>query len=69
MRRTKTRMEADLRNVQNFENVQDEFKEILDRPETSAPSEQIEQEDQKQEGSSEAASAQPETGPDHDQTE
>ena len=47
----------------------DEFKEILDRPETSAPSEQIEQEDQKQEGSSEAASAQPETGPDYDQTE
>ena len=58
-----------LTDVQNFENVQDEFKEILDRPETSAPSEQIEQEDQKQEGSSEAASAQPETGPDHDQTE
>ena len=69
MCRTKTRMEADSRNVQNFENVQDEFKEILDRPETSAPSEQIEQEDQKQEGSSEAASAQPETGSDHDQTE
>ena len=58
-----------LTDVQNFENVQDEFKEILDRSETSAPSEQIEQEDQKQEGSSEAASAQPETGPDHDQTE
>ena len=38
-----------LGNVQNFENVQDEFKEILDRPETSAPSEQTEQEDQKQE--------------------
>ena len=54
-----------LGNVQNFENVQDEFKEILDRPETSAPSEQTEQEDQKQEGSS----AQPETGPDYDQTE
>ena len=58
-----------LGNVQNFENVQDEFKEILDRPETSAPSEQTEPEDQKQEGSSETASAQPETGPDHDQTE
>ena len=58
-----------LGNVQNFENVQDEFKEILDRPETSAPSEQTEPEDQKQEGSSETASAQPETGSDHDQTE
>ena len=58
-----------LTDVQNFENVQDEFKEILDRPEASASSEQTEQEDQKQEGSSEAASAQPETGPDHDQTE
>ena len=62
MCRTKTQMEADSRNVQNFENVQDEFKEILDRPETSAPSEQTEPEDQKQEGSSETASAQPETG-------
>ena len=58
-----------LGNVQNFENVQDEFREILDRPETSAPSEQTEPEDQKQEGSSETASAQPETGSDHDQTE
>ena len=58
-----------LGNGQNFENVQDEFKEILDRPETSAPSEQTEPEDQKQEGSSETASAQPETGSDHDQTE
>ncbi len=58
-----------LGNVQNFENVQDEFKEILDRPETSAPSEQTEPEDQKQEGSSETAFAQPETGSDHDQTE
>ena len=58
-----------LTDVQNFENVQDEFKEILDRPEAPAPSGKTEQEDQKQEGSSEAASAQPETGPDHDQTE
>ena len=58
-----------LTDVQNCESIQDECKEILDRPEAPAPSGKTEQEDQKQEGSSEAASAQPETGPDHDQTE
>ena len=39
MCRTKTQMEADSGMFGTAENVQDEIKEILDRPETSAPAE------------------------------
>ncbi len=59
MHRTKRRMETDLRMFRTLKSIQDEFEGNTGQAGGSEASGKTEQEDQKQDGYSEAASAQP----------